>query len=64
MIVRQVRIVEKKDYLNHFGSFQSIINEELVELTKDSCVSEVKIEYATDVSCVISYSLLVDEEDI
>lgn len=64
MKVRQVRIIEKKAFLNHFGTFQSIINEELVELTKDPEVSEVKIEFATDCCCVISYTILVDEENL
>lgn len=64
MKVRQVRIIEKKDYLNHYGSFQTIINEVLVDLTKDQDVSDVKIEYATDLSCVISYDLLIDEDSL
>lgn len=64
MKVRQVRIIEKKDYLNHFGTFQSIVNEELVELTKDAEVSDVRIEHATEISCVISYTILADEENL
>lgn len=63
MKARQIRIIEKKDYLNHFGTFQAIVNEELLELAKDAEVSDVRIEHATETSCVISYTLFVDEDE-
>lgn len=64
MIIKQVRILDAAEHTNTFYTFQSFVNQSLLNLSSDKDVSDVKIEYASPSCIVISYSLEVDKNEI
>ena len=64
MIIKQVRILDATEHTNTFYTFQSFVNESLLNLSSDKDVSDVKIEYASPSCIVISYSLEVDKNEV
>lgn len=64
MKIRQVLILHSKDCNEGFYSFQESINTNLARFCKDSRKSEVKIEFCSPETVIISYLQDVPFDDV
>ena len=64
MKIRQVLILKESDCDNAFYSFQTYVNDNLARFFKDEKKSDVKLEFVSSDTVVISYLINIPANEI